>query len=67
MERNLTILELESLLNSTQFMIDNVMREAKMNNSEDFFVNKKLNKLTKYRGRIMYLIERQLDELFEED
>ena len=48
-------------------MIDNVMREAKMNNSEDFFVNKKLNKLTKYRGRIMYLIERQLDELFEED
>jgi hypothetical protein len=67
MNRKLTLTELESLLNSIQFMIDNIMREAKINNDNDFIANQKLQKLTKYRNRIIFLIERELDEIFKED
>ena len=67
MNRKLTLTELESLLNSIQFMIDNIMREAKINNDNDFIANQKLQKLTKYRNRIIFLIERELDEILKED
>lgn len=67
MNRKLTLTELESLLNTIQFMIDNIMREAKINNDNDFIANQKLQKLTKYRNRIIFLIERELDEIFKED
>lgn len=63
-EQNIT--ELEALLNVTQFMIDNIMREAKINNGNNLYMNQRLQKLTKYRTIIMKLIEEKLDELFKE-
>ena len=67
MDKQFTISELESFLNCTQFMIDNLMREANINKINDFSTNKKLRKLTKYRTEIISLIETQLDEAFKED
>lgn len=67
MNRKLNITELETLLNVIQFMIDNIMRGAKMDNSDAIYMNQKLQKLTKYRTKIMKLIEEKLDEFFKED
>lgn len=67
MDKQFTISELESFLNCTQFMIDNLMREANINKINDLSTNKKLRKLTKYRTEIISLIETQLDEVFKED
>lgn len=67
MNRKLNITELETLLNVIQFMIDNIMRVAKMDNSDAIYLNQKLQKLTKYRTKIMKLIEEKLDEFFKED
>lgn len=63
----LTITELGTLLDVIQFMIDNIMREAKINNGNNLYANQRLQKLTKYRSRIMCLLEDKLDELFKED
>ena len=67
MNNSFTITELESLLNVTQFLIDNLMREANINNVNNLSANQKLQKLTKYRTKIMSLIDTQLDEIFKED
>lgn len=67
MDKEFTITELETLLNVIQFMIDNIMRVAKMDNSDAIYLNQKLQKLTKYRTKIMKLIEEKLDEFFKED
>lgn len=67
MNKEFTITELETLLNVIQFMIDNIMRVAKMDNSDAIYLNQKLQKLTKYRTKIMKLIEEKLDEFFKED
>ena len=67
MDKKFTITELETLLNVIQFMIDNIMRVAKMDNSDAIYLNQKLQKLTKYRTKIMKLIEEKLDEFFKED
>lgn len=63
----LTITELGTLLDVIQFMIDNIMREAKINNGNNLYANQRLQKLTKYRSKIMCLLEDKLDELFKED
>lgn len=67
MDNSFTITELESLLNVTQFLIDNLMREAKINSTISLNTNQKLQKLTRYRTEIMSLIDRKLDEFFKED
>lgn len=67
MNKELNIIELETLLNVIQFMIDNIMREAKMDNGNTLYMNQRLQKLTKYRTKIMKLIEEKLDELFKEN
>lgn len=64
MEEALEIGNLESYLNVVNFLIDNIMREAKMNDSNNLIANKKLQKLSKYRTSIMKLIENKLDETF---
>ncbi len=63
----LTITELGTLMDVIQFMIDNIMREAKINNGNNLYANQRLQKLTKYRSKIMCLLEDKLDELFKED
>jgi hypothetical protein len=67
MNRELNITELETLLNVIQFMIDNIMRGTKVDNTNTLYMNQKLQKLTKYRSKIMKLIEERLDEFFKED
>ena len=63
----LTITELGTLMDAIQFMIDNIMREAKINNGNNLYANQRLQKLTKYRSKIICLLEDKLDELFKED
>ena len=62
----LTIVELESFLNVTQKLIDNIIREAKMNDLDSVFYNsqKKLDKLNKCRNIIIREINNRLDETF---
>jgi hypothetical protein len=67
MNKELNIRELETLLNVTQTMIDNTLREANLNNANNLSSNKKLQKFTNYRSKIMTLIEEKLDENFKEN
>lgn len=65
MEKEFTITELETLLNTTQFLIDNLMREANINNINNLQSNQKLQKLTRYRTKIITQLEDKLDEIFD--
>ncbi len=66
MDKNLPIRELESFLNCTQFLIDDIMRERKANNEEIRDANMRLQKLSKYRNQITKLIYGKLDETFNQ-
>ena len=60
----LTISELESCINLNQFLIDDVIRKAKMNgNTPATICQVKLNKLNRQRDIIINLIENKLDEI----
>lgn len=67
MEKEFTITELETLLNTTQFLIDNLMREANINNINNLPSNQKLQKLTRYRTKIITQLEDKLDETFNRE
>lgn len=64
----MTILELESCLNLNQVLIDNVVREMKINNVNDNAINKKfssrLSDLNSQRDKIITEIELKLNEAF---
>lgn len=67
MNKKLNIKELESFLNVTDNIINDLVRKGNINNST--YVNqpeigKKLNKLHSYRKKIIELIEEKLDETF---
>ena len=65
MDKDLTITELESCLNVTQFLIDKILTEAKMNNPNyDLEANTKLKVLNKYQTKIINEIKEKLDENF---
>lgn len=67
MNKEFTISELESLLRSTQIIIDNTTYRAKINGNDVLNINQKLGKLTNYRTKIMDMLERKLDDIFKED
>lgn len=56
--------ELESCLSLNQTLIDNLLRQARLNNMEDVSVKNELNRLNKQRNKIISLIEEKLDEEF---
>lgn len=56
--------ELESCLSLNQTLIDNLLRQARLNNMEDVSVKNELNRLNKQRNKIISLIEEKLDETF---
>lgn len=56
--------ELESCLSLNQTLIDNLLRQARLNNMEDVSVKNELNRLNKQRNKIIALIEEKLDETF---
>lgn len=64
---NFTITELESYLNVTDNLINDLVRKGNMNiddTMERYKVNNKLNRLHAYRKEIIKLIENKLDETF---
>jgi len=61
---DLNITELKSYLDVIQCLIDNTIREAKMNNTENLHSNQRLQKFNKYRNMIINEIEEKLDETF---
>lgn len=64
---DLTITELESYLNVTNNLINDLVRKGNINGNiekEYYEVNNKLNKLHAYRKEIIKLIENKLDETF---
>ena len=59
--------ELESYLNVTNSLINDLVRKGNINGNietEYYEVNNKLNKLHTYRKEIIKLIENKLDETF---
>lgn len=56
--------ELESCLSLNQTLIDNLLRQARLNNMEDVSVKNELNRLNNQRNKIISLIEEKLDETF---
>lgn len=63
MDKDLTINELESYLNVTGIMIDDLARKRNIDNVSKE-VTGRLNKLHAYRKEIISEIERKLDETF---
>jgi len=64
---DLTMTELESYLNVTNSLINDLVRKGNINGNiekEYYEVNNKLNKLHTYRKEIIKLIENKLDETF---
>jgi len=64
---DLTMTELESYLNVTNNLINDLVRKGNINGNiekEYYEVNNKLNKLHTYRKEIIKLIENKLDETF---
>ena len=64
---DLTMTELESCLNVTNNLINDLVRKGNINGNiekEYYEVNNKLNKLHTYRKEIIKLIENKLDETF---
>ena len=64
---DLTMTELESYLNVTNSLINDLARKGNINGNiekEYYEVNNKLNKLHTYRKEIIKLIENKLDETF---
>ena len=64
---NFTITELESYLNVTDNLINDLVRKGNMNTDdtmERYKVNNKLSRLHAYRKEIINLIENKLDETF---
>ena len=62
-----TMTELESYLNVTNNLINDLVRKGNINGNiekEYYEVNNKLNKLHTYRKEIIKLIENKLDETF---
>lgn len=56
--------ELKSCLSLNQTLIDNLLRQARLNDMEDVSVKNELNRLNKQRSKIIALIEKKLDETF---
>ena len=64
---DLTMTELESYLNVTNNLINDLVRKGNINGNiekEYYEVNNKLNKLHTYRKEIIKLIENKPDETF---
>lgn len=64
---DLTMTELESYLNVTNNLINDLVRKGNINGNiekEYYEVNNKLNKLHTYRKEIIKLIQNKLDETF---
>lgn len=64
---DLTMTELESYLNVTNNLINDLVRKGNINGNiekEYYEVNNKLNKLHTYRKEIIKLIENKLNETF---
>ena len=64
---DLTMTELESYLNVTNNLINDLVRKGNINGNiekEYYEVNNKLNKLHTYRKEIIKIIENKLDETF---
>lgn len=67
MNKKLNIKELESFLNVTDNIINDLVRKGNINNStyvNQTEIGKKLNKLHSYRKKIIELIEKKLYETF---
>lgn len=63
MDKDLTINELESYLNVTGIMIDDLARKRNIDDVSKELTGR-LNKLHSYRKKIISEIERKLDETF---
>lgn len=67
MNENITMSELESFLNVTDNLINDLVRKGNINNNtynDKYGINEKLNKLHNYRKQIIKEIENKLDETF---
>lgn len=67
---DLTIMELESYLNVTNYLINDLVRKGNINSNNDkeyYEVYNKLNKLHTYRKEIIKIIEIKLDEKFNRE
>lgn len=61
----LNFIELESCLNLNQHLIDNIVRQSKINsNIPTLTLNRKLNDLNRQRDKIIDIIEKKLNEAF---